>query len=1060
MVEWIRRMGFVGAALLGLFAAAAARAADSGELLYFPDDEALRRIDLDTVDHPPIVEDVLIASTGDDRHALAGPRGGGNVNGKICMIPDGTQRFVMSEDAGQPRYPAGYAVFEPGGQMIGKLVPTFIDNFADPTGCATDSDGHLFTLEAGDEGFGSSNGELFMWFPPYDQFPGPEAYPNTETSTNYCKLDVTIGTATNVALDEVGQLLVTSPSSGSVYRYSGPLPTAPNAAGGCGRFDSTGAPLVDAGRLTREVFIHDGTHAATPSGLARGPNGHWFVGDVLFGRIAEFDSDGHFVRLVVDSGEATTHPTLYGSPQSIAFDSKGNLYYADLDLVGDNFFDPDTGPDGKVWRVRFDDQGVPQTPEVLRSGMRFPDGVSVLPGNLEPTQSRTLGGSEKRLYFNSQESTITAQNVSQLVTRWTFVTAAIVTGSPSAAFVNLPGEGRVQLVFFQDWGGTDAQTGTTASGNVYAVRLSDGSQLWRFRADDQPGASYPGAGSATIAEIDGTDTLLIGSGETLYALDAATGTELWRFVAGTGCRDALGQPPGLCSFDGERNEIESTPIVVGNLVYFGMDVNDDPTGKGGFYAVDVHTGYLSWFFDLETGATCRPDPGDAITHYDGYHSEAELALPAGFLNAHPSCNADRTTTGCSNVWSSATVDPVRGYLYTVSANCDTDNDPATPAPPTSSPWQDAIFALDLQGNPVWHWRPSFDVRDPDFGAVPNLFAIQFGGASRDVIGVGGKDGSYYVIDRDGVNHSTGVRWDDADPSALPYWSTRVVQGGAIGGIIASASADEGARRIYFSTAPGDTQADVFNPQRPTMHALDMDSGAIVWDNGTTGSGLNADASYGPTSAIPGVVFTGAVISPTLRAWDAQNGALLFAQLINPPNQPGLSNAVASAATVVDGTVLVGTGIGTRTGDPHDIGDQISREPRAVVALCVPGTKGCGACQNGIDDDHDGYTDFPDDPGCDSPDDPSEKTPRLACDDGIDNDGDGKIDMLDPGCPFPHATYEDPPCDDGIDNNGDGKIDFDDPNCTREWPYWEKTTCGLGAELVLVMPLLAWARRRR
>jgi hypothetical protein len=414
------------------------------------------------------------------------------------------------------------------------------------------------------------------------------------------------------------------------------------------------------------------------------------------------------------------------------------------------------------------------------------------------------------------------------------------------------------------------------------------------------------------------------------------------------------------------------------------------------------------------------------------------------------------------VWSSASVDLGRGLLYTVSANCDIDSDPSTPLPPALPPYDDAIFALDLQGNPAWRWRPaSFDVDDPDFGAVPNLFTIQFGGASRDVLGVGGKDGSYYVIDRDGVNHATGVKWSDADPSALPYWSTRVVQGGAIGGIIASASADEGARRIYFSTAPGESQPDVFNPQRPTMHALDMDTGAIVWDNGTTGGGFNADASYGPTTGVPGVVFTGAVISPTLRAWDAQTGALLFSQMINPSNQPVISNAIASAATVVDGTVLVGTGIGTRTGDPHDIGDEISHEPRALVALCVPGTKGCGACQNGIDDDHDGYIDFPDDPGCDSPDDPSEKTPRLACDDGIDNDGDGKIDMLDPGCPFPHATFENPQCDDGIDNNGDGLIDFDDPNCTREWPYWEKIpTCGLGAELVLVLPLLGWMRRRR
>src|SRR5215472_1885608 len=196
----MHRMLLVGTVLIAAWVPLRARAADSGELLYFPDDEVLRRIDLDTVDHPPIVEDVLIASTGDDRHALAGPRGGGNVNGKICLIPDGTHRFAMSEDAGQPRFPAGYAVFDPSGQMVGKLVPTFLDDFPDPTGCAVDADGHLFTLEAGDEGFGSANGELFMWFPPFDQFPGPKPYPNTETSTNYCKLAIDIGTATNIAV--------------------------------------------------------------------------------------------------------------------------------------------------------------------------------------------------------------------------------------------------------------------------------------------------------------------------------------------------------------------------------------------------------------------------------------------------------------------------------------------------------------------------------------------------------------------------------------------------------------------------------------------------------------------------------------------------------------------------------------------------------------------------------------------------------------------------------------------------------------------------------------------
>jgi len=103
--------------------------------------------------------------------------------------------------------------------------------------------------------------------------------------------------------------------------------------------------------------------------------------------------------------------------------------------------------------------------------------------------------------------------------------------------------------------------------------------------------------------------------------------------------------------------------------------------------------------------------------------------------------------------------------------------------------------------------------------------------------------------------------------------------------------------------------------------------------------------------------------------------------------------------------------------------------------------------------------------------------RFACNDGIDNDGDGKIDFdggasanqgvalgpPDPGCAVPYATSENPQCDDGIDNDGNGLVDFADPKCSPTWPYWEKPptlACGLGVELSVAAPLLAWLRRGR
>jgi len=69
------------------------------------------------------------------------------------------------------------------------------------------------------------------------------------------------------------------------------------------------------------------------------------------------------------------------------------------------------------------------------------------------------------------------------------------------------------------------------------------------------------------------------------------------------------------------------------------------------------------------------------------------------------------------------------------------------------------------------------------------------------------------------------------------------------------------------------------------------------------------------------------------------------------------------------------------------------------------------CDDGVDNDRDGLTDFPDDPGCDSATDDSEKSTAHECDDGIDNDGDGLIDYraVDFGAAGLYAD-RDPECD--------------------------------------------------
>lgn len=120
-----------------------------------------------------------------------------------------------------------------------------------------------------------------------------------------------------------------------------------------------------------------------------------------------------------------------------------------------------------------------------------------------------------------------------------------------------------------------------------------------------------------------------------------------------------------------------------------------------------------------------------------------------------------------------------------------------------------------------------------------------------------------------------------------------------------------------------------------------------------------------------------------------------------------------------------------------------------------------ACFDGDDNDGDGLVDYPDDPGCQST--AADAIENPACDDGIDNDSDGGTDFdgspPDAQCDVGFRRTENPQCQDGIDNDNDGLTDFPaDPQCASALD--DREGCGLGAELVAVLPLMQVLRRRR
>ncbi len=317
------------------------------------------------------------------------PGRGRDINGQICFTqgPSGQVRFIAGEDTnqGQSHLGAGWGLFELSGvfpnldfEQLNHLQPHYQGGEeAENYGCGFLSDGRLVTSDVGNQAAGAGTGQLIVWFPPLD---GDNA--------RYCKLDVSISTAGQIAIDGEDNIYVSSARTtvtgeAGVYRFSGELPTSDGAAGGCGRVDPTGDPLVSEGRVTKELFIRANADVPTPGGLVLIPDGGFYVASVLNGVIAEYDSDGVFVRRVLTPAGSGL-PTPSGNPFGLGLASDGTIYFADIGLrLSSGGIGP--GPNlGKVRRIRFVDSQ-PQPPEIMDEGLNFPDGIGVLEGTTAAT---------------------------------------------------------------------------------------------------------------------------------------------------------------------------------------------------------------------------------------------------------------------------------------------------------------------------------------------------------------------------------------------------------------------------------------------------------------------------------------------------------------------------------------------------------------------------------------------------------------------------------------------------------------------------------------------------
>ena len=158
--------------------------------------------------------------------------------------------------------------------------------------------------------------------------------------------------------------------------------------------------------------------------------------------------------------------------------------------------------------------------------------------------------------------------------------------------------------------------------------------------------------------------------------------------------------------------------------------------------------------------------------------------------------------------------------------------------------------------------------------------------------------------------------------------------------------------------------------------------------------------------------------------------------VNVSGASGFSNVLTITTLVLPTAAPTPTPAITECNDGVDNdGDgfvDFPEDPACSSGLDPSETPFNGQCNDGVDNDGDSFVDYPDDPNCASGTDASE---FGQCNDGEDNDGDGWIDdPADPGCSSPSDTSEAPQnphdCNDGVDNDVDGYIDDPaDPGCS-------------------------------